>query len=206
MNNELIDFMRAQAMQDMKSAQDKIVEMLKTVPIGDLKNDDFKKISRLTRPQQIDVFYQCAKEQRRKDRPAKPQKLTAKDVKQVKKRSAWKRIPSALRSPLIATVLCTAIAFGGTFHQAWTALLPFEIGSKPSTSQAWTTCSRLSSYTEHCIYTVQSTTSWKKAALQLQIPVFELQRLNKHIPPKTSFLPKGTRLIVSRETTHKGEK
>lgn len=68
---------------------------------------------------------------------------------------------------------------------------------RPASTATWPSCSRLSRYTDGCVYTPTQDLNWEWVARQLDIPVEVLKRTNRHQPPQ--FIVGRAPLIVWRE-------
>jgi hypothetical protein len=113
----------------------------------------------------------------------------------------WWRERSALTHMMIitvaATISFTALALASPWVWKWT-LNHMEI-VRPVSTATWPVCSRLSPYTDGCVYYVAQDLNWSTVAQQLGMSAQELYQANRHLPPQ--FIPAKSTLVVWR---HRG--
>lgn len=109
----------------------------------------------------------------------------------------WRERSVGFRSLIWTALLTVMVTTLGTLTPwAYKAALSRMDLVRPANWQTWPACSRLSAYTDGCIYTPAQDLNWDWVALELDMPVETLRRANPHLP--LNFIIRRARLVIWR--------
>lgn len=112
--------------------------------------------------------------------------------------SFWTTWWHHVKEPFLACVLVIATALGGaTATTAYKWIFSQTEIVRPISIATWPACTRLSHYTDGCVYTPTQDLSWQLVADQLGMPLEVLRRTNRHQPAQ--FIMPHSMLIIWRE-------
>lgn len=113
-------------------------------------------------------------------------------------RDWWREQSVRARSAALMAILTVVFAVVGVLTPwIWRLRLSQMDVVRPISTLTWPTCSRLSAYTDGCVYTPTQDLDWDQVARQLDMPVEILRRNNRHLPPQ--FIVRGAPLVIWRE-------
>ena len=178
---------------DHRTASKQLIARLKKMSPAEFLRQPPDVFNRLSLTQYREVVASIAPEVKLPQPTIKPSKPKTRDIGQ------WWRDRSVLiRSGAITVAVTSAIALGGaTVPPLYKWTLSRTAIVRPHSTDTWPTCSRLSQYTDGCVYTPAQDLNWDWVAQQLGMPIEVLKRNNRHQPPQ--FVVRRAPLIVWRE-------
>ncbi|MBC9880005.1 hypothetical protein G8O24_21970 [Bradyrhizobium sp. INPA01-394B] len=182
--------------RDATSESRQLMNRLKQMTPAQFVRLPAKTLARLTAAQYREVVGTIAPEIRlpAPSPPAKPERET------LGWRERWRLLPSSAQMTAVTSVLTTAIVMMAIASpQVWRWTLTHIEIVRPGERGNWPRCTRLSPYTDGCLYFPTHDMDWNAVAAQLRMPRQQLYDDNKHLPPQ--FIPARAPIAVWR---HRG--
>lgn len=182
--------------RDATSESRQLMNRLKQMTPAQFVRLPAKTLARLTAAQYREVVGTIAPEIRlpAPSPPAKPERET------LGWRERWRLLPSSAQMTAVTSVLTTAIVMMAIASpQVWRWTLTHIEIVRPGERGNWPRCTRLSPYTDGCLYFPTHDMDWNAVAAQLRMPRQQLYDDNKHLPPQ--FIPARAPIVIWR---HRG--